>query len=177
MSNCLRSWNFSWLAGAALVAACLGSPAAAQQSAAQPEDVSGTATESALGDLNRAKMHPGNPLELVGLEQGDNDIRARTPALANSNRAALILNTDDAYARTLAMYNQGASFSQPARTAVASAARNTRSAWRRLLIPEENAQGPAVWARWVILAVLLAILARIGNQLWRLRGGATLQAD
>ncbi|MBL8859245.1 MAG: hypothetical protein JNL28_12110 [Planctomycetes bacterium] len=65
-------------------------------------------------------MHPGSPLTIVGVEQGDNDIRSRTPALMNSDFKPASVNLDDAYQRKLQMYETGARFGAP--LAIASAA-------------------------------------------------------
>ena len=87
--------------------ACLSSlagPAWAQRSADG---------ETLLHDRKRAAMHPGDPLTIVGLEQGGSDLRSRTPVLAQSNRSIALVNTDENYRRTLAMYEEGATFHQP----------------------------------------------------------------
>jgi hypothetical protein len=96
-------------------ALCAGGGAYAQsisRSDGQSASSAGRTTDLLPG-RNRARMHPGNPLVIVGVEQGDNDIRSRTPVLAQSDRAATFVNPDENYRRTLAMYDQGASFHDP----------------------------------------------------------------
>ncbi len=131
------------------------------------ENATNAEIESVLGARNRARMHPGNPLEIVGVEQGANDIRSRTPALANSNRAVVVLNADELHDRTLAMYENGARFSQPAAALPTEKATPKRSLIRRVLGPED-AEGKSLgWARWLVLLGLTTMLAGIGRALWR----------
>jgi hypothetical protein len=70
-------------------------------------------TQALLPSRNRATMHPGEPLKLIGVEQNENDIRSSTPALKQSDRAVTIVNADENYKRTLAMYDKGAKFGAP----------------------------------------------------------------
>lgn len=66
-----------------------------------------------LRERNRSSMHPGDALVIVGVEQGDNDIRSRTPALVNSDRNSTKVNDDEAYQRRLALYEDGGHKLQP----------------------------------------------------------------
>jgi hypothetical protein len=114
--------RFAWLCAAAL---CVAPPLYAQTPSRGPTpsaprtngpeetDRAIIKTQSLLPSRNRATMHPGEPLKLVGLEQGDHDLRSSTPALAQSDRAVAIVNADENYKRTLAMYDQGASYRAP----------------------------------------------------------------
>jgi len=71
-----------------------------------------------LYERNRSVMHPGDPLLLVGREQGDNDMRARTPALAQGDRSIARVDPAENYARTLALYEDCATFHQPLATVI-----------------------------------------------------------
>lgn len=90
--------------------------------------------DAALRAHDRARIHPGDPLALVGVEQGGNDARARTPALANSVHTATPIDADENYRRTLAMYESGARFhvplalAEPDATRAPAAPRNAPSA-------------------------------------------------
>lgn len=66
-----------------------------------------------LRERNRSSLYPGDPLVIVGIEQGDNDIRSRTPALLNSDRKSTRVNDDEAYRRKLALYEDGGHTLQP----------------------------------------------------------------
>lgn len=73
----------------------------------QPSPTEFEAQKQNLRERNRAAMYPGVALEIVGLEEGDNDLRSRTPALLKSDRNSTILDPTDAYRRKLAMYADG----------------------------------------------------------------------
>lgn len=66
-----------------------------------------------LRDRNRGSMHPGDPLLIVGIEQGDNEIRSRTPALVGAERPKVIVDDDAAYKRKLALFESGGHTMQP----------------------------------------------------------------
>jgi hypothetical protein len=91
----------------------LAGSASAQRTGTKAGGATRDSSEDLLRERNRSAMHPGDPLKIVGLEQGGNDIRAGTPALANSDRAVALVRTDVNYQRTLAMYADGATFNQP----------------------------------------------------------------
>lgn len=105
------------LFGIAAIVLASSSPALGQQS---PMRVREAEAERAAADLkaqkaelnqrNRGVMHPGEALTIVGIEEGGNDIRSRTPALANSDRAAAVIDPDESYHRALALYTDGARF-------------------------------------------------------------------
>ncbi len=153
------------LCGIALVLAT-GASARGQESEPSQKSASNSEIESVLNARNRATLHPGNPLEIVGLEQGTNDLRSRTPALVSSNRAAVLLNSDELHERTLAMYESGAHFSQPATAQPAEKATPKRSLIRRVLAPVDVADNPLGWGRWLVLLGLVTMLAGIGRAVW-----------
>lgn len=96
-----------------LALACLPAIATAQEDAGvRPEDAA--ALDRLLMDRNRETMRLGeHPLVVVGIEQGDNDFRASTPALARNVGEAVPIDTEDAYRRRMAMYTDGASYATP----------------------------------------------------------------
>lgn len=115
------------LLGASLVVIVL--PALAEQrgseSRAGTANAQVTASDQAvLNERNRERMHPGDPLNLVGVEQQGNDVRSRTPALARSDRVAACVDADENYQRTLAMYETGATFHMALRAAPGLASEN-----------------------------------------------------
>jgi hypothetical protein len=71
-----------------------------------------------LGSRYRPAIHPGDPLVIVGNEQGDNDLRSITPNLARGEHAPQLVDTDENYKRALAMYGDGQMFHTPPRPAL-----------------------------------------------------------
>ncbi len=63
-----------------------------------------------LRGRDRELMHPGSPLRIRGIGQGENDFRGRTPALVTGEQPATLLREDENYRRRLAMYTDGARF-------------------------------------------------------------------
>lgn len=91
------------LAIIALAGLLIASEASAQRSVSENET-------RLIGSRNRERMHPGNPLTVVGSEQEDNSFRDRTPSLMNAEKVAVLVDEDEAYRRRMAMYNSGARF-------------------------------------------------------------------
>jgi hypothetical protein len=94
-----------------------GAPAP-QQQPPTPEKSAGAEQvraedEHVLSGRNRSSMHPGDPLSVVGREQSGNEVRSKTPALAKSDRVAALVDTEENYRRTLAMYESHAIFHTP----------------------------------------------------------------
>ena len=62
-------------------------------------------------DRNRESMRLGElPLTVIGIEQADNQFRTNTPALLNHTGQIAMVDVGEAYARRLAMFDEGASF-------------------------------------------------------------------
>jgi hypothetical protein len=80
---------------------------AAEQAEVKETELPRAQVEAVLRERNRANAHPGQPLTIVGLDQGDNDLRSKTPALVHSDRAAALVDPEDAYQRMLAIYEGG----------------------------------------------------------------------
>ena len=93
------------------LALALAAPApGAQEDVAPTRDV--VRPPAGFAGRDREFMHPGNPLEVVGLEDADNDIRSRTPALERSDRQAAVVDLEELYDRKLALY-EGRVFAKP----------------------------------------------------------------
>ncbi len=163
----------AWLLGLCLA---LAAPAAAQHEPARDvlaSDVSAQAKgqdkETALAlqvlrERNRETLHPGDPLTIVGLEQGDNEFRSGTPALVNGAHAVALMDPEDAYNRALAMYEGGAVFHQPPAPFVAAEEASEVEVPKPAPVRVEA--GKAVPGR-VSLALLLAVGLLVGLALRR----------
>lgn len=79
--------------------------------------------ERILQRRDREHLHIKSPIELIGLEEGDNEFRSATPLLEEADRSEILVDTDENYRRRLAMYEEGAVFNRPLNTA------SGRSAW------------------------------------------------
>lgn len=128
-----------------------------------------------LGDILRARdrdaMHPGQALVIIGREQDGNDLRSRTPALAQADHKNAIVNVDDVYQRTLAMYEDGTVFhGPPAPVAVAEEAIESTPTEpaRASAVPDVALVPTASRWPWRIAGIIVAI-ALMG---WLKRAGA-----
>lgn len=74
-----------------------------------------------LDSRDRELLHPGQPLIVVGNEEGDNEFRHSTPLLEGAFAARGTLDPAEARDRRLAMYTAGAHFSAPLRRSSAGA--------------------------------------------------------
>ena len=120
-----------------------------------------------LWERNREVLHEGNPLELAGLDQGDEGFRARTPGLLRSDRAAALVDRDENYRRRLALYDSQASYHHPLPLATPSEnrARTSRrsEAARPLDAEAESSRGAGWWGgflAFLALACLALLVAR-----------------
>lgn len=135
---------------------------AAQTPAKSPRAPTSSEVDAAVRVHDRARIHPGDPLALVGVEQGDNDLRGRTPALANSVRAPVLVDADENYRRTLALYENRAQFNTPLALASPMSARPDAPsrAPRPASGPEPEAAASTPPLAWIAVAVLaFALLA------------------
>jgi len=141
---------------AALLAVLLCTPLAAQSEG----DPSIAESERILSDRQREVIHPGIPIDLVGIEQGDNSFRDRTPALENSDGLVAVVDREELYRRRLALYS-GATITQsmPSRRGRPDAANSAVPLDRaaRAIAVEESDDEPSGMILWFsgMAAVLL----------------------
>jgi hypothetical protein len=57
-----------------------------------------------LKQRSRSTMHPGDPFVLVGVEQGGNDLRSRSPALKNGVLAPQQIDAEELRQKKLGLY-------------------------------------------------------------------------
>jgi len=79
-----------------------------------------------LNERKREALHPGHPLSLSGLDQGDEGFRVRTPMLLHSDGAVANVDQDELYQRRLALYGGGTSFTSPLAPTELNATRTVR---------------------------------------------------
>ncbi len=65
---------------------------------------------SKLAKTDRVQLHPGEALKIRGIAMGANDFLASTPALRSEPTAVELVAAEEAHARRIAMYNDGARF-------------------------------------------------------------------
>ncbi len=65
---------------------------------------------SGIVQSDRELLHPGNPLQIIGIEQGDNNFRAATPTLGSGEIVATLVDFNTLRDRRLAMYKDRARF-------------------------------------------------------------------
>ncbi len=92
-----------------------------------------------VGDRNRERMHPGQPLHVVGAEQEDNSFRERTPSLIRAEKVAVIVDPDENYRRRLAMYDSGQRFDSAPATQARVLARDPNQAVARHEVEKKKA--------------------------------------
>lgn len=140
----------------------LAHPSAAQAPAAGAKELQGN--QELLRARNRVTMNPAeDPLVVVGLEQGGNDLRSRTPALARTDGTATLVDTEAAYKRALALYEERAIFDRP--LALAAPARPARPARSAAKVGSAGSAGASPTLvpdnRWwtAVTSVVLGVLA------------------
>lgn len=69
-----------------------------------------------LFEREKSRIHPGDPLRIIGLEQEGNDIRSRTSALTRNTAGPRGMSEDENYQRQLALYGDRATFDKPPRS-------------------------------------------------------------
>jgi hypothetical protein len=153
------------LAAAALALLLLGhSTVAAQEREHKPvHEPSLQESRDILQSRNRTLMHPGDPLLIVGVDQGDNDMRARTPALANSNKVVKQVDQGEAYQRALAMYESGATFKSPISQAADEEGQHKNHSSKPANAPVP-VQAAAQWPWLVALAISIAFMVWLGKR-------------
>jgi hypothetical protein len=141
----------------------LSLPAEAQESRAGERELTLQESRDILQARNRNRMHPGDPLALVGVEQGGNDIRSMTPALANSDRYSLPVDQDEAYARALAMYDSRAMFSAPMAPSPEARVTQQRKPAHSQVPKSAPVEGGAQWPWLVAFAIAIAFMVWLGK--------------
>jgi len=132
-----------------------------------PEVVSAK-DRSLLMGRERARLHPGVPLDISGIEEGDNDFRARTPILKQSTGEITRVDPQENRRRRLEMYAGRKSFATP--LAVMSSAPISRRApavtenATAEQVPTEDDESSAV-AQWLFALIGAGLAGSI--LLWR----------
>jgi len=112
-----------------------------------------------LRDRYRPSIHPGDPLHIVGSEQGGNSLRTATPLLARGEHTPQQVNIEASHQRALEMYGDGTLF----HAALPSASRTPPTAGtpqQHPSMPEPTSQerGPATTPWSMIKGVLVSAL-------------------
>jgi hypothetical protein len=127
-----------------------------------------------LRDRNRSSLHPGDPLAIVGVEEGDNDIRSRTPALMHSDRHAGVVDVDREHQRRLALFEGGGLKLEPV-TIARDAPAETRTTTRPRA--EEPDVAPTRDPRLILLCAGIVAFALVSVWAYkRFASGFTRQA-
>lgn len=119
-----------------------------------------------LFSRDRELMHPGDPLLVVGLEQGGNSFRESAPALLHSDREPLLVDAAENHRRRISMYEDSASFQRPLPTADGVAPRTHAPPRGALAQPVEPAEAEHGWGSWiwvpavVVFGLLMGFWAR-----------------
>jgi hypothetical protein len=131
----------------------------------------GQAESDLLEARSRTYLHPDQPLRLRGLEIDGNDLRSRTPALTKSDKQVTLVDQDELYARTLAMYAGGGGFDTPPSTVGrrprTEAAEEVEAV--PALTPRKVASDSASWvplAVWAGLLLALGLLLIAWPRIW-----------
>ncbi len=142
----------------------LGNAAAAQEKDPEPvRELTLQQSRDLLQARNRNLMHPGDPLTIVGVDQGDNDMRKRTPALANSNKVVTQVDQSEAYDRALAMYANGATFKTPIAPVVDESEPHKHHSPRPAAPASEPQKSARQWPWLVALAISIAFMVWLGK--------------
>lgn len=141
-------------AGRALALALLffGVPSAAQQPGEDMRDVG-----KILNEQDRVKLHPGDALRVLGIEEEGNGFRERTPVLLRSDRAVTVVDPEASRARKLALY-EGHVFSRPlevARSEAPATVAEERPAAKRP--GRSTAVDPEISNTWLVVSCFAAI--------------------
>lgn len=75
-----------------------------------------TRADEVLRGRQKAPMHPGEPLQIVGIEAGDPALREGTPALARATASAPLVDVEALRLRTIAMVSERRTFHQAPRS-------------------------------------------------------------
>jgi len=87
--------------------------ARAQEAESEPYYEPTAKDKQLLFEREKSRIHPGDPLRIIGLEQEGNDIRSRTSALTRNTAGPRGMSDDENYQRQLALYGDRARFDKP----------------------------------------------------------------
>ncbi len=87
--------------------------ARAQEGETEAPYVATSKDKALLFEREKARIHPGDPMRIIGLEQEGNDIRSRTSALTRNTAGPRGMAEDENYQRQLALYGDRAKFDRP----------------------------------------------------------------
>jgi len=87
--------------------------ARAQEAESEPYYHPTAKDKQLLFEREKSRIHPGDPLRIIGLEQEGNDIRSRTSALTRNAAGPRGMSEDENYQRQLALYGDRAKFDRP----------------------------------------------------------------
>jgi hypothetical protein len=113
-----------------------------------------------LEQRERERMHPGDPLDLVGIDEGNPGFRDRTPTLARNVGVAVEVDLDELREQRLAMYTSGHVARRPVRALAPGGSERERGA--APAVPSAPPATPAKpWFRstWVFVAGAVAAVA------------------
>jgi hypothetical protein len=154
------AWIIAVCAGFSFANPLLAAPQEEQEKAAETvsEEV-----DRLLWDRGREILHTGDPLDIVGQEEGENGFRDRTPILQQSDKAVAMVDIDESYRRRLAMYSEGRSFHRPLPAAAGNLAGMSGSALAARppaapTTPDGPSGGGALWPIILPASLLLALL-------------------
>jgi hypothetical protein len=141
------------------------SAARAKEIEPEPYYVPTAKDKALLFEREKSRIHPGDPLRIIGCEQEGNDIRSRTSALTRNTAGPRGMSEDENYQRQLALYGDRARFDTPPRPYALEVASldvaPTRSAIPAPVaepsVPESSTQSNVVLGT-AIFGVLLAAL-------------------
>ncbi len=117
--------------------------------------------DTAKEHIDKEAMHEGLEIRVIGMEEGDNHFRDRTPALMNSDRKPALVDTEKLYDRKRAMFEEGARFHTPLPVVGKGEAPRPAPA-RRPAPAKKEKEGGSEWLKFLVLlggagAFLLAL--------------------
>jgi hypothetical protein len=125
-------------------------------------------SERLLLERNRNLLHLGDPLTIVGIDQGGKEFRSETPALLQSDKAHVQVDPEELRRRELAIYDRGDLFSVP--TAPAADPTPTQEAPPAELQPHAPARG-VQGVKWFVgvgsVLAALGLLAALRAGPWK----------
>jgi hypothetical protein len=156
-----------------LFAACaLASALHAQEPAAdapveKPHEYVSKDQHAVLAERERERMHPGEALNLVGIDEGAPEFRAKTPSLERNSGSVAFVDPDALREQRLAMYEAGHVSTRPLPRLAEGDARRAEAP-KRKPAPAVEPEAPArpwymnklLWLGACAAGVVLVILRR-----------------